>query len=114
MRASFKPPLSNVHQLAITGNKSLEVPTGEGVDSTQWLEFFQPFTHVTKVTVLEKQVVPGIVQALVMDDIAAGVLPELTTLRLYGYNWTPSVAKVAEQFVATRRDLGHTVNLKIL
>jgi hypothetical protein len=112
--SQLSPLLSSMYELTITGDSSLEVPTGEeGVDSTQWLELLQPFTHVTNVTVL-KQVVPGIVQALVMDDIAAGVLPELTTLRLYGYNWTPSVANAAERFVATRRDLGQTVNLRIL
>jgi hypothetical protein len=113
--SQLSPLLSNMHYLTITGNLSLEVPTGEeGMDSTQWLELFQPFTHVTKVTVSDKQFVPGIVQALAMDDIAAGVLPELTTLCLYGYLWTPSVANAVEQFVATRRDLGNTVNLKIL
>jgi hypothetical protein len=113
--SQLSPLLSSMHELTITGDSRFEVPTGEeGVDSTQWLELFQAFTHVTKVDVLEKEVVLGIVQALVMDDIAAGVLPELTTLHLYGYNWTPSVAKAAEQFVATRRDLGHTVNLKNL
>ena len=110
--SQLSPLLSSMRELTITGDSSLEVPTGEeGVDLTQWLELFQPFTRVTKVDVLEKQVVPGIVQALVMDDIAAGVLPELTTLHLEGYIGTPYVAKAAEEFVATRRDLGRTVNL---
>ena len=45
-----------------------------------------------------------------MED-AAGVLPELTTLSLSGYHHTPSVAKAAEQFVATRRLAGRTVHL---
>jgi F-box-like len=113
--SQLSPLLSSLHELVITGDSSLEVPTvEEGVDSTQWLELFQQFNHVTKVTVSNERSVPCIVQALVMDDIAAGVLPGLSTLRLNGYNLTPSVAKAAEQFVATRRDLGHTVNLKIL
>jgi F-box-like len=111
--SQLSPLLSSVHELTISAGSSLEVPTGEkAVESTQWLELFQPFTHVTKVTVWEKQVVPGIVQALVMEDVATGVLPELTTLCLYEYHSTPSVAKEAEQFVATRRLSSRTVDLK--
>ena len=88
------------------------MPTGEeDVDLTQWLELFQPFTHVTKVTVWEKQLVPGIVQAL-MEDLAPEVLPELTRLHLYGYPSIPSVAKAAEQFAATRWLTGRFVDLK--
>ena len=111
--SQLSPLLSSVHELTISAGSSLEVPTGEkAVESTQWLELFRPFTHVTRVTVWEKQVVPGIVQALVMEDVAVGVLPELTTLCLYEYHSTPSVAKAAEQFVATRRLSGRTVDLK--
>ncbi|KAH9991016.1 hypothetical protein BJV77DRAFT_1150747 [Russula vinacea] len=109
--SQLSPLLSSVHELTIWGGSSLKVPTGEeAADSTQWLELFQPFTYVTKVTVGETKVVQGIVQALVMED-AAGVLPELTTLYLSGYRRTPSVAKAAEQFVATRRLAGRMVHL---
>ena len=109
--SQLSPLLSSVHELTIWGGLSLKVPTGEeAADSTEWLELFQPFTHATKVTVWETKVIPGIVQALVMED-AAGVLPELTTLSLFGYRLTPSVAKAAEQFVATRRLAGRTVHL---
>jgi hypothetical protein len=83
----------------------------EEVDPTQWLELLQPFTHVTEVYVLNDRLVPVIVQALVTEDMAAGVLPELTSLHLSGYRKSSSVAKAAEQFVATRKLSGRTVNL---
>jgi hypothetical protein len=81
------------------------------VDSLQWLQLFQQFTHVTHVRVWEKRYVPGIVQALAMEDMAAGVLPELASLQLVGYLDSPSVVKTAEQFVATRKLSGRTVIL---
>jgi hypothetical protein len=94
--------LSSVRLLSI--EKDGELPAGkEDVDSTQWLEFFQPFTHVRQVHVWETQLVPGIVQALAMEDIPADVLPELTSLSLRGYRSSPFVAKAAAQFVAMRR-----------
>ena len=109
--SQLSPLLSNVHELKILVCSSLKMPTGEeAVDSTEWLELFQPFTHVTKVTVWGRKVVPGIMQALLMED-AAGVLPELTTLSLSWNLGTPSVAKAAEQFVATRRLSGRTVHV---
>ena len=110
--SQLSPFLFSVHELAIQAGPKFEVLAGEDVDSTQWLELFQPFTHVTKVTVWAKQLVPGILQALVTEDMAAGVLPELTTFRLYGYPSDPSVVKAAEQFVVTRRLSGHRVDLK--
>ena len=98
-----------VRSLNIQG---LELPTGEEtVDLTQWLELFQPFTHVTQVNVWVKQFVPGIVQALVSEDMATGVLPELTSLYLSWYRSSPSVAKAAERFVASRRLSGRFVSL---
>jgi hypothetical protein len=108
--SQLSPLLSSVRFLVI--NRNFKLPAGEeDVDSTQWLELFQPFTHVTRVYVLEKPLVPGIVQALVAEDMATEVLPELTSLRLSGYRSSPFVAKAAEQFVATRRLSGRTVSL---
>ena len=103
--SQLSPLLSSVHELTITPGSWHELPTGvEDLDSNEWLELFQPFSHVTELTVWDCAV-----QALVMED-AAGVLPELTTLRLFGYS-TPSVVKAAEQFVATRRLSGRTVHV---
>jgi hypothetical protein len=109
--SQLSPPLhSGVRFLSI--KKGLGFPTGEeDVDSTQWLELFRPFTNVTQFSVFEKQLVPGIVQALVTEEMATEVLPELTRLRLKGYRKSPSMAKAVEQFVATRRLSGRTVSL---
>jgi hypothetical protein len=108
--SQLSPHLSSVHSLSI--KKGHELPSGEeDVDSVQWLELFQPFTHVTQVHVWEKKLVPGIMQALVAEDVAAGVLPELTSLHLSGYRSSPSVVKAAEQFVNTRSLFGRTVHL---
>jgi hypothetical protein len=101
--------LSSVDSLTI--NKPLKMPRGEGqVEPMQWLELFQPFTHVRTVHVFE-QLVPDIVDALVAENTVAGVLPELSRLYLKGYRDSPSVAKAAEQFVAARRHSGRTVSL---
>ena len=82
--ASQLSPLLSVHSLSLHNNHKL--PTGEeDVDSTQWLEFFQPFTHVGEVEVLEEKFVPGIVRALVAEDMATGVLLGLIKLCLSGY-----------------------------
>jgi hypothetical protein len=106
----LSPLLSSVRLLVIQG--AHRFPTGEeDVDSTQWLELFHPFTHVTKVDVSEKRLVLGIVRALNAEDMATGVLPELTSLRLKEYHSSPPVAEAAEQFIATRRLSGRTVTL---
>jgi hypothetical protein len=106
--SQLSPLLSGV--LSLTIDKGLALPTREDVDSTQWLELFRPFTHARTVNVTE-QLVPGIVQALVTEDVATEVLPELTRLRLKEYRKSPSVAKAADQFVATRRLSGRMVAL---
>jgi hypothetical protein len=101
--------LSSVRSLDIQSGD--ELPTGEeDVDPTQWLELFQPFTHATEFRVWEK-LVPGIVQALAAGDMTAEVLPELTSLCLVRYRSSLSVAKVAEQFVVTRKLSGRTISL---
>jgi hypothetical protein len=106
----LSPLLSSVRSLSI--KEDLALPTGEeDVDSTQWLELFQPFTHVTQVLVFGRQLVPGIVQALVTEDTATEVLPELTSLHLNGYRDSPPVAKAARQFVAARSLSNRTVFL---
>ena len=105
----FSSLLSSVHSLTI--NKPHKMPRGEGqVESIQWLELLQPFTHVRTVHVFE-QLVPDIVEALVLENSVAGVLPELSRLYLKGYRDSISVAKAAEQFVAARRHSGRTVSL---
>jgi hypothetical protein len=105
----FSPLLSSVDSLTI--NKPYKMPRGEGhVESIQWLELFQPFTHVRTVHVFE-QLVPDIVDALVAENTVAGVLPELSRLYLNGYRDSLSVSKAAERFIAARRHSGRTVSL---
>jgi hypothetical protein len=105
----LSPLLSSVRSLII--NNSSELPTGEeDVDSTQWLELFQPFTHAREFRAFE-QLVPGIVQALVTEDMATGILPELTKLSLQRYRRSPAVVEAAEQFVAVRGLSGRTIYL---
>jgi hypothetical protein len=105
----YSPLLSSVDSLTI--NKPLKMPRGEGhVEAIQWLELFQPFTHVRTLHVFE-QLVPDIVDALVAENTVAGVLPELSRLYLKGYRDSPSVAKAAGKFVAARRHSGRTVYL---
>lgn len=106
----FSPLLSSIRSLSF--EKSHELPTGEeDMDSTQWLELLQPFSHVSQVLVWEKQLLPGIVQALATEDTEAGVLPRMTSLYLSEYSNFPYVAKAAKQFVSTRRLSGRTVYL---
>ena len=107
--SQFSSLLSSVHTLDIQSGGGL--PTGEeDVDSTEWLELLQLFIHVTQVYVSEK-LVPSVVPALVVEDMTAEVLPKLNLLRLSGYRSSPSVAKVAKQFVTTRKLSGCTVSL---
>jgi hypothetical protein len=111
----LSPFLSRVHSLTIQENGG-NLPTAqEDVDSNQWLELFRQFTHASLLRILEKQLVPGIVRALVTvtEGMAAGLLPELTGLSLSGYHHSPSVAKAAEKFVVTRSRLsGRTIDLR--
>jgi hypothetical protein len=108
----LSPLLSNVRSLSIKTSHH-KLPTGEeDMDPAQWLELFRPFTHLTEVYVWEKQLVPGNVQALVMEDMmAAGVLPGMTLLHLSGYRSSPSVAEAAERFIAIRNLTGQAVRL---
>ena len=83
------------------------VPSGEDVDPMQWLELFQPFASVRTLYVDRKSL--DIVQALVTEDMAAGVLPELTQLFVLG-GYNPAVVEAAEQFVAARKHSGRTID----
>ena len=109
--SQLSPFLPSVDYLYIDTDVDFHLSAEEtDVDASQWLELFRPFTYVTEVCVTNN-LVPGIAQALAMENIVAGVLPELTVLRLIGYHSSPSAAKAAEQFVATRRLSGRTVHL---
>ena len=112
--SQLSPHLSNVHSLGIQSDEYTSWLPWAGlgdVDSTQWLELFQPFTHVTKVYVRAEQFVQGITLALVAEEMTAEVLPELTSLFLSGcHEWSAFVAN-ARRFATTRELSGHTVSL---
>jgi hypothetical protein len=108
----LSPLLSSVRIFNIEKDYNSELPTGEeDVDSTQWLELFQQFPHVRLVSVNVEQYVPGLVQALVTEDVAEGILPELTSLRLEGYRQSPSTVETVEQLVTTRRLSGRPIDV---
>ena len=105
-------PLESVGMLRVIDCSPDDVMPGlEDVDSTQWVELFQPFTHVRKL-LASARFLQGIVQALVTEDVAAGVLPELTQLSL-GKLCTPAVVDAAEQFVAARKLSSRAIQLSI-
>jgi hypothetical protein len=95
------------------------ISTGTGiedVDPTQWLELFQSLSHVSDVRVDEKELVSGIVHALlvVSEDagyMAAGLLPSLASLYLKGYHKSSSVKEASERFVAARKAAGRSISL---
>jgi hypothetical protein len=89
MSSQLSPLFPSVRTLTI--DMDSELPTGEeDVDSTQWLELFQLFTHATQLRVAAIELVPGVVQALASEILTTEVLPELTSLFLSDYNKSPS------------------------
>ena len=109
--SQLSPLLKSVSKLYIFGDDRM--PSGEDMDSTQWLELFQPFTRVRDLGV-SGQFVPDIVQALVTEDMAAGVLPELAQLfvtRMGEAREQAAVVEATEQFVASRKLSGRTTTL---
>ena len=106
--SELSPLLSGIHSFSISWTEADILPTLEDVDSTQWLELFQLFTHVTQVTVFEQGLLPSIVQALGAEEMSTEIFPELISLRLRGYprSLSDSVRIAAEQFAARRMSSG--------
>ena len=100
--------LKNVNTLIISQDNGM--PSGEDVDPKQWLELFQPFTHVQTLRVAG-QLVPDIALALVTEDMTAGVLPKLEKLFFAREFRTPAAEEAARQFVAMRKLSGHYIYL---
>ena len=75
------------------------------------IDLFLPWSLMQSTIEMIQDLVPDIVDALTTQDMATGVLPELTHLYLKGYRQSPSVAKAAAQFVAARRHSGRTISL---
>ena len=81
------------------------------MNATQWLELFQSFTHVKEIRVMEAQLVPSVVEALVSEEMDPEVLPELGHLFLCDFPNCPFMLNAAEQFVAMRSLIGRPVFL---
>ena len=77
-----------------------------------WLELFQQFPHVRLLSVNSEQLVPGILQALATEDLAEGILPELTSVRLEGFRQYASIVEAVEQFITTRMHSGRLVDVR--
>ena len=110
--SQLSPLLSSVRRLTIFKSHFLPTREDNDVDSTQWLELFQPFGDVEAVNVAEEYV-QDVAQALgtVTGDMSMGVLPSLSTLILKGYRISPSIREAAELFVAMCLRTGHHVRL---
>jgi len=102
--SQLSPLLKSVGMLFVIVSRD-EMPSGEeDVDSTQWLELLQPFTRVRELRVSgDDQFVRDIGQALVTEEMAAEVLPELTKISVWGGRRRPDVIEAAQQFAAARK-----------
>ena len=98
----LSPLLSSAKLLIICRPYSMSAGR-EDVDPAQWLELFQPLPHLSEVRVFIEELVPDVVHALVNEDMAAGVLPGLTSLHLEGYRKSQSAIDAAERLVYTRK-----------
>ena len=96
--------LSHVKWLEISGDPDSQVELQDGVESTQWLEVFHPFTAVQSLYVSQK-LGPLVARALqeLTGKEAIGVLPSLCNLSLGGFGPSGAVEEAIEPFVAARR-----------
>jgi hypothetical protein len=101
--------LCNVHELSIS--YSVWPPEMKDMDPTHWLELFQPLSQISKIYVDNEHLTPDVIHALVSEDTAAGILPRLTELQLYGYRKSKIAMEAAERFVATRKLNGQDISL---
>ena len=101
--SQLSPFLSHVRSLAIKRYSLSQTKEGDDVNTTQWLELFQPFNGVRSLRIAEK-FVPDVVQVLRMAT--DGVLPALTLLNLEGYHKSASVQEAAQLLLEARRRSG--------
>jgi hypothetical protein len=102
--------LCHVHVLSIF-KSPFPLAGREDVDPTHWLELFHPLSQISTIRVSIEELVPDVVYALVSEDMAAGILPRLTSLRLDGYRKSKNAMEAAERFVATRKLDGQDISL---
>ena len=96
--------LSHVKWLEISGDADSQVEPQDGVQSTQWLELFLPFTAVQSLYVSQK-LGPLVTRALqeLAGKKAIGILPSLCYLSLGALSRVGRLRKFIERFVAARR-----------
>ena len=104
----ISPLLCSVHVLSII-RCIFRLVGREDVDTTQWLELFQPLSQTSKIRVSVEQLVPDVMRALVSEDMATGLLPRLTSLHLEGVRESTFATEAAERFVARRKLAGRNV-----
>ncbi|KAI9453060.1 hypothetical protein F5148DRAFT_1289336 [Russula earlei] len=101
--------LSTLGQLRITDCSS---PWESNRETTQWLDFLDPFTSVTDL-ILDYGVVAEVCRALEehAEERVTGVLPALQRIFLSGFQPSESDPEFIEGFVAARKLSGHPVAL---
>jgi hypothetical protein len=101
---SCLPALSTLEDLYITGNPYWRANWQDNIESTLWLELFQPFTGV-KNLYLSEELVPPIMPSLqeLVGERTTEVLPTLENIFLEGLETSGPVQKAIQQFVATRQ-----------
>ena len=108
------PLFSCVEQLEIREGfyASGQVRSGNGMDSSQWLELFRPFPGVQSLTVYEELVAP-VARALreLAGRGAMQVLPALRNLDFKGPSPSTSIREDVEAFVTARQHTNSPVDV---
>jgi len=106
----LSPLLCSVGVLSIKSSNLSIRKDWEDVDTTQWLELFQPLSQTWRIHISLEELVPDITRALVSEDMAPGILPRLTSLHLQGVRKSTFAIEAAECFVATRKLAGRNIH----
>jgi len=106
----LSPLLRRVHVLSIKSSNLAIRKDWEDVDTTQWLELFQPLSQTSDIRVTVEKLVPDVMRALVSEDMTTGTLPRLTSLHLQGVRKSRFTTEAAERFVATRKLAGRNIH----
>jgi hypothetical protein len=107
---SFFPSIDKVEYLTIDGFRQLPSQWEDDIENMLWLEFFQQFTTVKRLSVSKQfaQCIPLALQGLVGERVT-DVLPALESLSLEEVQSSGPVREAIEKFVAARRLSGHPV-----
>jgi len=83
----------------------------EDMESAQWLELFEPFVAVERLTILKlgQLVVPALGE--LTGDMATKVLPVMHTLLLRGLDANSLFKEDLEPFISARRSSNHPISV---